>query len=135
MALSKDKILKHAGTYKTQTVHVPAWVDEAGDDTVLVRGMTNREFELNMKGSDDGKATARVIARCVVDESGLKVFSDKDVDQIAELQNADLQPLSEAIAELSGLITGKKPDEQIDAAVADAEGNSEPTPSSDSVTS
>lgn len=123
MALSKDSILKHAGSFTSKEVHVPALADENGDDVVLVRGMTIREFELNQARAEDGKATASVISRCVVDETGGRVFSDADVDRIAELQMDIVQPLSQAIAEMSGL--GADGDSA--KAVKDAEGNSEPT--------
>lgn len=130
MALSKQSILKHAGVFKTREVHVPAWADESGDDVVLVRGMTIREYEINATSAPEGLATATVIARCVLDESGARVFDPKNVselNQIAELPLAQIRLLDRAITEESGMADGP------DKAVADAAGNSVPTPSDDSV--
>lgn len=124
MALSREKIISHAGSFKSREVHVPAWADENGDDVVLVRGMTLREFEINQGRADNGMANASVIARCVLDANGDRVFTDGDVSIIAELPMAEAQALSEAIAEESGL-GGDKPEAK---AIADAEGNSETTP-------
>lgn len=130
MSLSKQSILKHAGSFKTTEVHVPAWADENGDDVVLVRGMTLREFDINMaRNGDDGLATASVVARCVVDESGGRVFQDADTNYIAELPIADLQAVTRAIMSASGMGASDNPD--VPQAVADAEGNSEAIPSGD----
>ena len=127
MALSKDSILKHAGTINRKEVHIPAWADESGDDVVIVRGMTIREWELHQASlareandkAPKGQANARQIARCVIDEEGRRLFSDNDVNSIAELSLGDVLKLQEAISEASGLG---------DEAEADARGESEPTP-------
>lgn len=127
MALSRDNILKHAGTLPTKTIHVPAWVDEDGDDTVTVRGMTVREFEVNQArlGEGTGEATAALVARCVVDENGGRIFRDEDVKQIAELGFGEVNRIGQAISELSGLTDESKPSEAI-------EGNSVAAQSGDS---
>lgn len=130
MALSKSKILRHAGSVKTKEIHVKAWADEDGDDVVLVRGMTLREFEINQASSDDGKSSAKLIARCVVDESGLRVFSDADVDLVAELPVAEAAEITNAIFKQSGLIADDNGEKSAEKAVSDAEGNSEATPGS-----
>lgn len=124
MALSKQSILKHAGVFTPRVVHVPEWADENGDDVVLVRGMTIREFELNQGRAENGEATASVIARCVLDETGGRLFDDSDVRMIAELPLARIGALSKAITEESGL-----GDNDAEQAVKDAEGNSAATPS------
>jgi hypothetical protein len=105
MALGAEAILKHAGTLRTKVVHVPAWVDADGDDAVIVRGMTVREFELNQAklGDEDGHATAGLVARCVLSENGQRVFTDAQVPQIAELGFAEVNRIGQAISELSGL--------------------------------
>jgi hypothetical protein len=138
MALSKGSILKHAGSFKAREVHVPAWADESGDDVVLVRGMTVREFELNQGSADDGKASARVIARCVIDESGGRVFdsTDADVNLIAELPLAQVMLLNQAIAQASGLGDDADTSQSaVDKGIADAEKNSDATSDGDSSSS
>lgn len=126
MALSKQAILKHAGVFKAREVHVPAWADENGDDVVLVRGMTIREFEINQERAGKGEATASVIARCLMDDTGGRLFDDSDVSVIAELPLVAIQDISRAITEESGLVDGP------DKAIADAEGKSPATSGSDS---
>lgn len=123
MALSKQAILKHAGVFKTREVHVPAWADDNGDDVVLVRGMTLREFEINQSRSEEGKASASVIVRCVLAADGTRLFDDSDVNAIAELPMADAAKLTEAIVDESGLGGGKSESDAID----DAGKASEPT--------
>lgn len=121
MALSADKILKHAGNFKTREVHVPAWADESGDDVVLVRGITIREWEIHQgrmqrNASDDkptGDANAALIAAAAVDENGGKLFKADQIGQIKELGSGDVINLSNAIMELSGLTGGD--DEQAEA--------------------
>jgi hypothetical protein len=121
VALSADKILAHAGNFKTREVHVPAWVDESGDDVVLVRGITIREWEIHQgrmqrNASDDkptGDANAALIAAAAVDANGGKLFNAGHIAQIKELGSGDVIALSNAIMELSGL-TGDD-DEQAEA--------------------
>jgi hypothetical protein len=136
MALSKDSILKHAGTINRKEVHIPAWADESGDDVVIVRGLTIREWEIHQArlgreaaaaGDKDpkGDANARLIARCVIDENGARVFGDDDINAISNLGLGDVLKLQEAINEASGLG---------DDAEADARGESEPTPNFNSST-
>lgn len=103
MALSRDKILSHAGVFTSKKVHVPAWADDTGDDVVFVRGMTIREYEINQARAEEGTATASVMARCIVDENGSRVFTDADVNQLAELPIAQVQEINQAIVDESGL--------------------------------
>lgn len=111
MALSKESILKHAGTLDRREVHVPAWADESGDDVVLVRGMTIREWEIHQarlaRESDDkapkGQANARLLRACVIDETGRPLFSDDDLNPLANLSLGDVLKLQEAITDASGL--------------------------------
>ena len=126
MALSRDQILKHAGTPDVGEVHVPKWSD-GGDDLVKVRGITLREWELHQArvAREDGKglANAALISRCVVDDNGGRVFRDGDVDQIAELGVGEMTKLVERILELSGLT---------DASEEAVRGESDSAPSSSS---
>lgn len=109
MALSRGNILKHAGVFTTKEVHVPAWADENGDDAVLVRGMTLSEFEVNQArvaradGEGSGHATASLVVRCVVDETGGRLFTDADIETVSQLGFAQVNLIAEAIGDLSGL--------------------------------
>lgn len=122
MALSRSAILRHSGNYTTREVHVPEWLD-GDDDVVLVRGMTIREFEINQAslGKGEGKATAALVARCALDADGIRLFEDKDVDQIANLGLKQVKELSQVIGELSGLEDDEKKTSDAEAA-DDAEG-------------
>jgi len=128
LALSRDKILKHAGMLGKAQVHVPKWADETGDDVVVVRGVTIREWEIHqsmqVRASEDeskmGFANARLVARCVVDDTGRRVFSDDDVKQIAELGVGEVDKITDEILRVSGLAG--------EAAESEALGESETTP-------
>lgn len=131
MALSRDSILKHAGTTQTKVVHVEEWADESGDSSVILRSMTIKEFQLHQgrlaREKDDGLSTARLLARHIVDEQMRRVFSDEDAKLIGELPLGAVLKLSVALNEVSG-IGG---DEESQAAIdADIEGESEAQTSS-----
>jgi hypothetical protein len=103
MALSADKILGHAGVFSRVEVHVPAWADETGDDVVLVRGMTIREYEIVQAKAPEGMSTASVMAKCIVDESGSPIFTTANVAALAELPTAQVLLINKAITDQSGL--------------------------------
>lgn len=105
MALSGAEILTHTAECPTREVHIPAWKNAAGDDVVIVRGMTVREFELQQSigGKGEGKSSARLVARCALDVSGGRLFKDEQIDSIAELPLAQMMTLTNAISVLSGL--------------------------------
>lgn len=130
MALGKGSILKHVGVFTAREVHVPAWADENGDDVVLVRGMTIREFEINQSRADDGLASASVMSRCIVDENGGRIFEDADTERLAELPLESVKLITQAITEASGL--GDNAPAAVQAAVVDAEKNSPPITGDDS---
>lgn len=112
MALNREDILKHAGMFDPQEVHVPAWKNGAGDDVVLVRGLTAREFDVHQarvqrQGADDkepaANLTASLVVRCIVDDSGKRLFTDADINVLGELPAGDLNRITNVIAEQSGL--------------------------------
>jgi hypothetical protein len=108
MALSKQKILAHAGVFKTKEVHVPAWADESGDDVVIVRGLTGHEWDSYQSGlseeqAGNSNASAELIVKCIVDADGGRVFDQSDAGLVGELPIAELTKLGDAILNLSGL--------------------------------
>lgn len=103
MALSGAEILSHTADCLKREVHVPAWANAAGDDVVIVRGMTVREYELNQLRVEAGKSSASLIARVAVDASGGRLFKDDQIDAIAELPLAQMMELTNAVTALSGL--------------------------------
>lgn len=129
MALTRDKILKHSGMHDTREVHIPAWADETGDDVVLVRGLTAREWDshqiavADVKAGHASNASAELIVRCLVNPDGTRLLTDADAAAVGELSVGDITKLGAAILELSGLTElGREA----------VEGNSEAAPSGSS---
>lgn len=123
MTLNREAILSHAGVLPTREVEIPAW-----GGSVLVRGLTVREFEVNQAsiGKQEGKGNAAVIARCVVtDASGARLFEDSDVDMIAELPFKQVMLITDAINKLSGLTDDS---DESEAKAEDGTDKSEPEP-------
>lgn len=98
--LTADAILTHAGGGDTKRVHVPAW-----GGSLLVRGMTMREFEVHQsaKAKDEGLAGASLVQKCAVTKTGARLFTADQVGRIGDLGVRDLEPILDAILTLSGL--------------------------------
>lgn len=106
--LNKDQILK-AKDLKTEEVSVPEWGGE-----VLVRGLTGQgrdSFEMKIglarksgKTIDDFRSS--LVARCLVDEEGERLFTDKEVEQLGRKSGAALDRVANVIKELSGMNEG-----------------------------
>src|SRR5215472_6825818 len=108
MHLSRDDILK-AEDGGTVEVDVPEW-----GGTVLVRGMTGRErdeFETSMLERGRGgrmvpnpvNTRAKVIARCIVDDDGKRLFTAADVQALGDKSGAAIDRVFEVAARLSGM--------------------------------
>lgn len=107
MRLSRDDILK-AEDRATEEVDVPEW-----GGSVLVRGLSGRErdiFEASLmerRGKrmvpNTANVRAKIVARCCVDEDGVRLFSDGDVEELGEKSAAPIDKIYEVAARLSGL--------------------------------
>lgn len=106
--LSKADILK-SDDLPRATVSVPEWGGE-----VMVRGLTGSErdaweaetFTVTARGVQSVNLRdmrARLVARCVVDEAGQRVFGDADVVALGAKSAQALQRVFEAAQRLSGL--------------------------------
>lgn len=105
--LTRDQIL-NADDLPRETVEVPEW-----GGSVLVRGMTGRQrdrFEESMVQEKKGKRKlnmqdfrARGCAECIIDEKGERVFSEQDVQLLAQKSAAALERVYAVVARLSGL--------------------------------
>lgn len=105
--LGREQILK-ADDVTTEQVAVPEW-----GGTVLVRGLTGRqrdEFEAslierrgkrNIPNTDNIRA--KLVARCCVDETGQRLFTDADASTLGERSGAALDRVYEVAARLSGI--------------------------------
>lgn len=125
MTLSRDGILA-AADIETEKVPVPEW----GDD-VIIRGLTGEErdaYESSRRqirnfGTPQQEMIlvnenmrANLLVRCIVDENGERVFTDRDAGLLGMKNGKVLDRLFDVAARLSGLN-----DEEAEA----IEGNSE----------
>ena len=108
MRLSKDDILK-AEDNAPEELEIPEW-----GGSVLVRGMSGRErdaFEVSMRDQRSGQRIpgalnnirAKVVARCIVDDDGDRVFSDSDIAALGEKSAAAIDRIFDVASRLSGL--------------------------------
>lgn len=104
--LTRDQIL-NANDRKTETISVPEW---GGDVIVSVMSGEQRDAYENMlvEVGPDGKAKnkldnirAKLVACCVVDEKGERLFSEKDVKALGSKSAAALQRVYVAAARIN----------------------------------
>ena len=98
-----------------EEVVVPEWAEVLGDEPLRVRGMTGSErdrWEGEMvRFSPDGRRRqmdfsdlrAKLVARCVVDEDGKRIFTDRDIGALGGKSASALQRLFEVAQRLSRL--------------------------------
>lgn len=110
----RDRILA-AQDLQRAAVEVPEWPDEAGAPTVVyVRMMTVRDREtfegaLVAAGGGDGKRVvvphfrARLVALCAVDADGQRLFSEDDIEALADKSAQAITRISNAAFELNKL--------------------------------
>jgi hypothetical protein len=97
---------------REELVEVPEW-GLTGDEAIRVRGLTGAgrdEFEEScLKRGKPGQASeftahnlrAKLVSRCVVDEDGLRVLSDEDVEWLGGKSAAALSRIYDVAAKLS----------------------------------
>lgn len=95
------------GTPKREAVTVPGIKEK-----VTVRGLSAAQRGmLFLEVFEDGKPkegkffAAELVARCVIDDEGKRVFEDSDVEELGTMAPEFLDPLFEAANRLSGLAT------------------------------
>lgn len=111
-----------ADDLELEDVPVPEW-----GGTVRVRGLTGAErdsYEMRMaiarqKGETDIDIRASLVGRCMVDENGDRLFTNKELPQLARKSGAVLDRVFDVVGRLSGLDIGGGDD--------DATGKSEAT--------
>lgn len=106
--LNKDQILG-ADDLPTEDVEVPEW-----GGTVRVRGLTGTErdrFEVQVSAArKDGKEVdirATYAGRCMVDEGGKRLFTDKELAALGRKSGAALDRIFDVVRRLSGMTDGK----------------------------
>lgn len=103
--LTKEQILS-SNDRPTQDMEVPEW-----GGTVRIRSMTGAErdtFETEMFGLKDPKQRAanmraRLVSRCLVNEAGERLFSDKEAIELGKKSCAALDRVYEVVAKLNRL--------------------------------
>jgi hypothetical protein len=107
MALNRDQILE-VSDIKSVTVAVPEW---GGDVIVsLMTGEARDAWEQSLVVSEGGKTRtnmdnirARLVAATVVDETGNRLFTDKDIAALGRKSSAALERVCKAAQRLNGL--------------------------------
>jgi hypothetical protein len=102
--LTREQILQ-AADIRFEDVEVPEW-----GGTVRVRSLTGAERD-DLEGSIaelEGleiyeNFRARLVTRAVVDETGKRLFSDKDIERLGEKSGAALDRVFSVAQRLSGL--------------------------------
>jgi hypothetical protein len=133
MRLSKEDILK-AEDLTTEEVDVPEW-----GGSVLVRGMTGRErdaLEVSMRDERTGQRRpdalanirSKIVARCVVDDEGVRLFADADIAALGEKSAAATDRLFDVASRLSGMSDDDQEKMTRDFALADGDGSPTPLP-------
>lgn len=104
--LTKDQILA-AHDLETKVVDVPAW---GGSVTVSELSANSRAAWEELAFDDDGKPllngdswTAKLVAACMVDSDGNRLFSDEDAAALGKKSDVALKAVYKAAAELNGL--------------------------------
>lgn len=105
--LGREQILK-ADDVVVEEVAVPEW-----GGSVRVRGLTGRqrdEFEASMIERRGKRSVpnvdnirAKLVAKCCVDESGQRLFTDADAGALGDRSGAALDRVYEVAARLSGI--------------------------------
>jgi len=105
--LTRDQILQ-VQDLPTEDVEIPEW-----NGTVRVRGLTGAErdkFEASIVTRKGNKAEfnpenmrAKLVAMCVVDENGNRIFTDDDVKALGKKSASALDKIFQVAQKLSGL--------------------------------
>lgn len=103
--LTRDAILATRATLRSEDVEVPEW-----GGTVRVREMTGAErdaWEQSLVGAK-GKVNienvrARLVSRTVVDEAGVRLFSDTDAEALGQTSAAALERVARVAQKLNKL--------------------------------
>ncbi len=106
--MNKSELFK-SYSLKTKTVEVENW-----GGTVHIRELSAGAID-RMRGVGEGKElqmAATVIIEGVITEEGKKFFVQNDMNNILEMSVTDLNKVSEAILDLTGLTGGSEEEEE-----------------------
>lgn len=108
MVLTRDAILA-VDDLPREEMHIPEW-----GGSVFVRAMTGAErdtYEMGLylahkNGATSDTVRSQIATRCMVDEQGNRLFSDKDAAALARKSGAVLERVRQVAARLSGMDEG-----------------------------
>jgi hypothetical protein len=126
MALSRDGILG-ATDIKTKEVDVPEW-----GGSVLIKGMTGAERDQFEAGNRDGSGNqnlrnlrARFLVRCIVNETGTRMFADQDAAALGKKSSSALNRLWEAANDINGTSEAAQEETEGNSGTGGTEGGSD----------
>ena len=97
----RERFRKHSGTRRLAQYSCPQLGELFLQSLSELERMQIEFAKLTETGefsfAEAAKSTARLIVASVVDQDGLRVFSDSDVDWLCELDASIAEPLREAI--------------------------------------
>jgi hypothetical protein len=98
--LTKEQILAQ-NDLRTEQVEVPEW-----GGSVTVRAMTSRErdaYEASMvEGDKYVNVRARLVASCLVDENGERMFSDEDAEALGNKGASAMNRIFNVVTRING---------------------------------
>lgn len=101
--LTKDQITKAQIKNETKTFEVPEW-----DGDVNIAPLTGRQLDEYQSFVEDNEQPMQNIAwllsRSLVDDDGVRVFTDNDLELITDCSLASLNRVGQYIAELNGMV-------------------------------
>lgn len=98
--MDKAKLLTLSKHRPQQSVEIKAL-----DDSVIVRGLTiaeRDEVENAVSTGEKKNLRSLLLARCLVDESGERIFTDDEIDSLSSLPSDPMEPAFDAALRLSG---------------------------------
>lgn len=104
MLLTREAILA-ASDLKRELVEVPEWGGDVYISTMTGADRNAWEQSLVQGGGrvNLSNATARLVAACVTDENGQRLFSDADAEALGKKSAAALERCSKVAQRLNGL--------------------------------
>ena len=99
--LTRDQIFS-ANDFKTKDIPVEAW-----GGTVRIRGLSAKdrdEFESSLALTQDMRnLRARLVVKSIVDDQGVRVFSDEDAEALGDKDGEVMDMLFDEVRNLSGM--------------------------------
>lgn len=106
MTLTRDQILS-AADHQQQRAAVPEW---GGEVILSSPTLAERDAYITTLIGDNRTISighrARLVVRCLVDDHGVRVFSDEDADLLAEKNPVVIDRLFDICQRLTGMVSG-----------------------------